>query len=333
MSEFANAARLAYVSGWAATNGPFTDQVRAGCAAAVALACEHDTEPGVLEATVRLGELEGIWAEVYARRDALVDERTRLAAAAWTSLTVTADVAGSVATFRRRLALASEATDPETRDRHRAEAAAAALLLLSGIVRDRHDPKFVALATLVTDALRAAWAEGYAGALALAAHQAGHGPVDVAAVFADAYTDHPGDPALAAAVITALIRAAAGDVAAVLARLADDGADYDEMVRSVWDLLDDDELRALTVGMDVAMGAEFAHAGLSLYREHGARYVDFVTVGGALVCGHCMDAESASPHPIGGAPTPPLHPYCRCVLIPTSPLTLDVFPYLLGGSR
>ncbi|WP_372672566.1 hypothetical protein [Amycolatopsis kentuckyensis] len=332
MSDFADAARLAFVSGWAATGGPLTDQVRAGCATAVALACEHHTEPGVLEATVRLGELEGTWAEVYARREALAAERTALITTAWKSLAVTVDVAGSVASFRRRLSLASESTDQEVRDRHRAEAAAAALLLLSGIAAERHDPRFQDLALLVTDALRAGWAEGHAGALALAAHQAGYGPLDFAAAFADAYRDHPGDPAAAAAVIAGLIRASAADVAAVLARLADDGADYDAMVSAVWNLLGSGDQRAITVGVDVAMGVEFTRAGLALYRTYGATLVDFVTVGGAQVCPACLDAEAANPHPIGGAPAPPLHPYCRCALIPTSPLTsLDVTRYLLGG--
>src|SRR5215475_1321028 len=61
-------AREAYAMGWAASRGPMTDRVRAGSVAAVDLALAHWDEPGVLEATLQLGHLEGIWAGIFDRR-------------------------------------------------------------------------------------------------------------------------------------------------------------------------------------------------------------------------------------------------------------------------
>src|SRR5579859_1645562 len=59
--SIAEQAREAYAEGWARTGGPLTDRVKAGCIAAVEMAREHPHDAGILEATLRLGSLEGTW--------------------------------------------------------------------------------------------------------------------------------------------------------------------------------------------------------------------------------------------------------------------------------
>jgi 2'-5' RNA ligase len=53
--SLAEAARSAYAAGWALSGGPMTDQVRAGCTAAVAHATENRDDPGILEVSPTSG--------------------------------------------------------------------------------------------------------------------------------------------------------------------------------------------------------------------------------------------------------------------------------------
>jgi hypothetical protein len=69
-------AREAYAMGWAASGGHMTDGIRAGSVAAVELALAHWDQPGILEATLHLGHLEGIWASIFDRRLQLPAKRS-----------------------------------------------------------------------------------------------------------------------------------------------------------------------------------------------------------------------------------------------------------------
>jgi hypothetical protein len=334
--QFADVAREAYASGWAATGGPMTDRVRAGCVAAVALACEHHDSPGVLEATLRLGELEGTWAAVYQRREQLYADHTTLIMTAWVALVSTLDVSVVVSDFRRRIGVdvATEAVQDDT-DR-RAEAVAAVAALLALLWRDPFDRSYLDLANAVGQALADASAEGTAGAYAIAAEQLGATGMDFDLAFNDAYdalSKLDGGAAAAAVVIRQVIAFTTADLARLLDRLAGEGASHDDMTTAAADLLGGDNQRGVSVAVDLAMGAAFTAAATDLFTIHGARQVDFVTAGDGRVCQLCQSAEDGGPYDIGSAPAPPLHGFCRCTTVPTSPLTtLNIVRYLLGGT-
>ena len=69
MHPIAPYARTAYAQGWAASGGPMTGRVKAGCIAAVEHAIEHADDPHILEVMLHLGKLEGAWALIYQRRE------------------------------------------------------------------------------------------------------------------------------------------------------------------------------------------------------------------------------------------------------------------------
>jgi hypothetical protein len=330
VDEFAEQARAAYAAGWAATSGPMTDRVRAGCVAAVQLACDHRGELGVLEATMRLGQLEGTWAAVYERREQVYDDSLLLALVAWQELVAaTLDVGGAVLAFRRRLNLASESTAED--DDLVAESIAAALGLLVLLLTNRDEPRRRQLVDVLAEALRTAQAEGVVTALALAAEQVDVVGLDLDAVFRDALAEVGDTTTDAEALLVLIVRAAASDLARKLAKLVRNGADYDEMLTEVDAFLYDDNLRGLVTQLDQGIGEAMSRAGLGWYVANNVRLVDFVTVGGYGVCVHCEDEESKNPHRVGEVLAPPLHPHCRCTLRPTSPIqSLNVSRYLGG---
>ncbi|MFD1145968.1 hypothetical protein [Saccharothrix hoggarensis] len=333
MDELSAQARAAYASGWAASGGPMTDRVRAGCLAAVELACRNHLDPDVFETTMRLGQLEGVWAAVYERREQLYVDHTAHALATWQELVwTTVDIGGAVLAFRRRINLASEAAADDEDDLV-AEAVAAALLLLTSVLADRSDSRYVALLAALTEALKNAAAEGVVTAMALAAEQIGIVGLDLDLVFADAYADVADPSDDARVLLEQIVTATAADLARLLTRLTRSGADHDEMLAEVDAYLADNEPRGLRTQVDVGIGAALTRAATGWYTAHGVRSVDFVTVGGAQVCVHCMDEESKNPHLISDVLHPPIHPFCRCTLVPTSPIRLlDVSRYLTGGT-
>lgn len=72
LGDIADQTAEAYAAGWALSGGPWTPRVAAGAKAAVGVAREHADDPGILEATLKIGQLEGTWATVFARREKVI---------------------------------------------------------------------------------------------------------------------------------------------------------------------------------------------------------------------------------------------------------------------
>jgi hypothetical protein len=315
------------------------------------MACAHPDDPGVLEATIRLGELEGTWAELYDRRERLYAGHTALVQSAWRDLVVSAgvDVHGAVRGFRRLLDLTTESTEGDEKERREAAAKAAAMALLAALLLDKHDARYKVVVEALSEALRVAEAEGVAGALAIAAQQARDAgvlvvdgvQVDVVStsfdlVFHDAYDALANLGTYwsqAEGWLANIVAGASTDLGHLLVGLAEGGAGFDDMAAAVSEFLGADS-RAASYVVDLAMGQSFSRGAISLYRREGVRTVDYVTAGDARVCGRCHDVESENPHPIGDVLAPPLHGFCRCVLVPTNPIeSLNVGHYITGGTE
>ena len=127
-AKLAETVRAAYAVGWAQSGGPMTERVKAGCLAAIGYALDNPDAPDLLEATINLGSVEGTWAHVLNRREALYRHHTAAVLDAWRALIDRAQVADMVAGFRRAIGLRE--SSQEDRERRRAEATAAALALL-----------------------------------------------------------------------------------------------------------------------------------------------------------------------------------------------------------
>lgn len=329
MHPLASYARAAYANGFAASGGPMTERVKAGCIAAIEMAIDHADDPDVLHATLQLGHLEGTWALIFERRDALHAANLAAILPAWRAMLATIDVRQLVRDYRQRIGL-TEATDPEM-----ASWVAAALGVsreeVQGLLRDAGWP---AARELVRDAIAAGWAEGRAGALALGADQAGVIGFDMSIAFHEGYAALDGLAGLWGAAdgwLAKMVGDQAGELGRVLANLTRDGASYEEMVAAASGVLGSEELTAVSMIVDLATGQALSQGMLDLYAREGIGSVDFLSAGDGRVCPRCRAAEGRNPYPLAMAPVPPIHFRCRCTLATSSALPASLFAQATKG--
>lgn len=303
-------AREAFAAGWAYSRGPMTDRVRAGCKAAIRLAVENADDPQILEVTLDLGKLEGLWALLFARREQLTARHVRAVTKAWRAAVPRELLAAAVRAVRRRRA-PWESDDP-TRDDVAAATAAVASVLASLPNR----PEWTSLRQAMRDAVAAGRAEGATGAAAIAADDAGDEPPDWDTAFQDAYDALNSDHTLWAEADTWLKRLldrASADLGRALADQEANGATEDDMIDAADGELDSEDVPSADFTVDWAAGTSLADGALAWYRQQGEVLVSWVTAGGPNVCQTCIDNESGSPFPIEDFPLMPAHPLCRCI--------------------
>ncbi len=258
-------ARTAYAQGFAASAGPITPRVRAGCVAAIELAVANADDPQVLEATLHLGHLEGTWAAVYQRREQVHAGNERALLAAWRALGLAADAAQLVAAARQQAGLANERVRDSLTE------------WIASLIRRLFSTRISTgtlhrLSEAVRTAINKARAEGRAGALALAANDHTIVGFSFDLAFEDAYRalEHAASLVGAAEVdawLNTLLGDAADDVGVRLAALTRDGAGYDDMVTAVRNLLDGTDNRALTSAIDLLTSRALSAGALDLYRS------------------------------------------------------------------
>ena len=314
--DLAALAAEAYTAGVVLSGAPVTGRVRAGCAAAVSAALEHAHEPGILEATLDLGHLEGIWAVIYARRARLLRKHVKRVMAAWNACAEPLDARELVARFRSDAYLTSEsATKDPQKQWWRDVAVAAALGWLRAVYRsDGYD----ALVAAITDAIRSGMAEGEADALALAASRQGKTGFDIAAAFKAAYGRLADDHTIsqqAADTVTRIIDGAGNDLGRRLASMAGDGSSEQDMADAVDDVAAGDDVGSVSRWTDWALWAALGIGAMALYSQAGVTLVSWVTAGDTRVCAQpCQENEDNSPYLLGQVPEFPGHPRCRCSL-------------------
>lgn len=255
--------------------------------------------------TLKLGELTGIWAKVYRRRDQQEADADREALDAWRSLVGDVDL-GDV------IALAAENPPPPGSDeqarlrrQHLQQVLAAAVLArLTLLARQPGWARFLAVLAAALATARAAGADaGQAVASGSDQLTTGQPPGAGAAEETAAYT-------LAAEALRGLAAA----VARILLTGAADGATVEQLAKAVRGVLADG--LALTLAVATAVAAAFTAGLLAAYLALGIGELDFVTAGDQRVCSRCAAAEDRNPYPAAQVPQPPLHPNCRCTLQP-----------------
>lgn len=327
----AEAARTAYALGWSLSNGPMTDRVRAGCTAAVSLACEHANDPDILETTLKLGSLTGTWATVYDRRDALLAKHLAAIMDAWRTCVASLNARKLISRYRAAVYLPREAADPH-KDFWTTEATAVALGWLRGIYNSRG---YDALIAAIEDAIRAGMAEGEAGALALAADRAGKTGIDIAAAFKAAYGRMAKDsqvPQKAADALVKMIDSAGNDLARALASQTADGGSYGDMLDQAMDTSGGTSVRAVKTWADWAIWGAIGAGVMKLFGLAGVTTASWISAGDGRVCVACSDNEANSPYLLGDVPAFPDHPNERCSLDTTESIPAAFFSAFLGGS-
>jgi 2'-5' RNA ligase len=318
----AGRAREAYAEGWARTGGPMTDRVKAGCVAAVEVACAHPGEPGILEATLRLGSLEGTWARVFQRREELLAKQAATVIAAWREATANLDAAAMVRQVRGALSL-GESTRDDATARARQIARDAALNLLAWLPASR---AWQGLRNAMRHLLQSGRAEGVADAIAISGQAVGHLGMDFDLAFTHAYDALANLGALWADAdgwLGKMLGRAADDLGRALADLAENGASYEEMLAAAGSILDGIDGDAVSFIVDWALQTALSQGALALYASEGVTAVSWITAGDSSVCASCESNEANSPYAPSDFPSMPDHPRCRCA--PSADLDLSSF--------
>lgn len=306
----ADAARAAFAIGFAEATAlhpvPVTDRARATLASAIALAeTDQAHAEHVVEATLILGQLEGVWAAIYDRREKVLTDGIAEALARWQDLEP--DFGPLVDVVRRNNNLPTEETiappDPSV--------TATLAGLFKALASDAE------LAKIVAKWIRHSEAEGKVGALALAADEAGAIGFDFDVAFTDAIAAL-GDMestywnARAAEYIEQALLGTASDLGGRLAKLVEEQATHAQMLAGVRDLFSTG--KAVKYSVDMALSAGLSQGALRLYISEGVDEIYFVTAGDERVCMECDSAETGSPYsPTDPSkPEAPIHGFCRC---------------------
>lgn len=313
ISAYAELALEAYRIGWARSGGPMTDRVREGAKTAVAMACEHAHEPGILEATLKLGSLEGTWAKVYQRRGELIARHSYAAVAAWKTVLTRDQIAVAVSDFRRRAGITEAAESRADHDEIKAAAIAAATALIRGLP---NRPEWKSLRASIRNALAAGHAEGIVGAIAVAADRIGKTGLDWDGAYThmyDALADLETLWADADGWLATVLKQAAGELGRSLAAAAASESTYAQMLASAMAALDSGDVQAVSFVVDWALSTALAQGALHLYSSEGATSIDWMTAADDRVCASpCQENEDNGPYAPADFPSCPGHPRCRC---------------------
>lgn len=304
-------ARHAYAAGVAASGAPLTERVHRGCQVAVALAVEHADDPRILEVTLQLGQLEGMWATLFDRREKLITQYTATVTQTWRQLIRPRLFRDGLHNLRAELGLAE--TD-QTEQQVQAACTAAATAMLAGLPLT---PGWAALREALRNALAAGQAEGMVGAVAVAAERANRAGLDWDKGFASAYQQLERLDTLwsqAETWLDRLVQRAVASLARVLAAAVASGASHEEMLDACSQELDGDDVEPVDFTTDWAMTTAMGAGALGLYALYQALAVTWTTAGDGRVCATCDDNESNSPYALGDVPAYPAHPRCRCQL-------------------
>lgn len=318
-----------YVTGWTSAGVQVTPEVLDRAALAAATATAHPHAGSASEVTLKLGQLDGTWAQWHQRREARIDAGTAEVVAAFTKAAGELHVPGMVARYRTEAITPGRALDPLLA---RQVAATAAAGLMAGLYASRD---YHALTGALRAALAGAMAEAQASAVMLAGAGKPHGEAYPAglpgwdamyAAFLARLEDLPSLPLMAQEWVQQISRSAGQGLANLLARLAAENATEPDMVAAVRTALTSSATtgtvlaRAVAAFTDQAMTQAMTQASLALYQAEGQTSYSFLTAGDERVCPQCEDAKAGSPYTVGDGPEPGLHPSCRCTVTPDSPL-------------
>lgn len=304
-------AALSYSIGWRVSGTPHRAlRFRQGLDVALKYAERHPDDPYLMEATLHIGHLEGVWATIFDRRTKLYDDSMAAITDAWRQLVASVDLSSVVRAVRGRSGLTEAKRDEATAQ----YATTLVLSLLQGLMVTT---KWMQLRAAVSHALAAGTAEGQADAMALLADKvATTSTFDFDQAYQDAYNDLGTASPIAASVDTWLgqfINLVAQHTGNVIAQSVADGDSYDENL--------DDADTAFTAPdqptthyVDYVVHMAITAGILWWYRRYGVAEVYVITAGDERVCPQCDQYEGNSPYAITDVPDIPAHTRCRCTL-------------------
>lgn len=317
-------AHAAYCTGYAASGATVGESTAARRNAAIRYAIEQCDHPDVIEATLHLGHLDGVWANIYKRREELYNLSLKDFASAWSD--VYDDGRDDELINAVRMQTGPDGNS-KLSDAAITYAAALITLIFQGFMRSAQwNQVRLALGT----AMVSAYATGEADSLELLADQAGRIGFDFDKAFQAAQDKFESIPGMLDGVdqfIGLLFGAVALNTARTLVKMAHEGASPEEMKKYLAE-----QLHKGTAIIFIAILDNFIHSAITFgilwfLRNAGATQVWFITAGDEKVCAVCDEVEGNNPYSIIDAPECPQHVNCRCTLYTEN--LLD--PSLLNG--
>jgi len=290
--------------------------------------CDRWEPRPVAEVAIDLGNLAGIWADVFARQEALYAKHQRKARTAWRKTIAGLDIAALVAAFRRQALMLDGApapgTDhesPEAARHHKAELRALARSMASGFLAGLNDqPDWSGLTAAITAGLLAASGEGTAAALAVSAAAAGYDGFAWDKASKDGRTDP--DQGTVTGWAARIIAGAVTDLAKVLAAGAIAGLAAGAMTAAAAAVLG--KSGSVTAYLDQAMHSAATAATAAAYAALGGiDLLSWLDAGDGKVCVICAGYAEGGPYAPRDYPAVP-HPGCRCTPGPAGGLTLPL---------
>ena len=293
--------------------------------------CDDDgpaSVPPVAEVSIDLSALTGIWADVFARQDALYARHQRKARTAWRKALAALDLAALIAAFRREALMVDGAPAPGTDHEspqaaryHKAELRMLARSMAAGFLMGVNDqPDYAGLLAAITAALTAAAGEGTAAALGISAAGAGYDGFawDKAAKDGRSEPDQGTVTGWAAKIIAGAVTG----LAAALTAGAVAGASAEVMQAAASAVLR--KAGSVTAYLGQAMHSAVNRAMAAAYDALGGiELLTWTTAGDGRVCPTCQGYEDNSPYTPQDYPDTP-HPGCRCIPEPSGGLTLPL---------
>jgi hypothetical protein len=301
-------AHAAFCTGFAASGADITERVRAGHKAAIELAIENCDDPNIIEATLQLGKLEGVWANIYGRRKELYDSGLADFSDVWSQLWSNAELSALVKAIREQAGVLERDNSPAVEK--------AAALVLAYLRNLMPNPLWQQLRLAVGDDISSGIASGAADAMELLADRIDVLGFNFNKAFAAVKKKFDADPdALKQADVwlNKLLQAVAADAARkLIAKLRAGDEDAEEFL--------EEELGKGNSNSFIVMLDNLIHGAISLgilwfYRNNGVTEVWWITAGDEAVCTICDAIEGSNPYSIASAPVPPEHVNCRCSLM------------------
>jgi hypothetical protein len=293
--------------------------------------CDDDGPSGaapVREVAIDLSNLTGVWADVYARQDAIHARHGRKARTAWRKAIAGLDLAALIAAFRRQALMldgspapGTDHESPQAARYHKAQLRDLARSMSAGYLTGVNDqPDYTGLTAAITAALIAAAGEGTAAALGVSAAAAGHAGFAWDKAARDGRTEP--DQGTVTGWAGRIIAGAVTGLAAALAAGAIAGASEAEMTRAAAAVLR--KARSVTAYLDQAVHSAATSAMAAAYSALGGiELLDWISAGDGRVCVTCSNYEANSPYSPQNYPATP-HSKCRCVPGPSGGLTLPL---------
>jgi hypothetical protein len=322
----ADVAREAFALGWAKSTAKhglaLTERAKTACMAAMRVA---EASPQQSAApTLQLGQLEGVWAVIYARREAieqlhgeaLADVLAAIKDLDWSS------VINQVQTYLL--------IDPTMSGK---ELAARVGRDVENLIGQQLPPDVnTAWRSVMTTALTDATAEGQTAALALIGDAADITiDWDIAATAARAaLIDNQVIFDSASSWIEKQVHGLGYQLSQTIATMWQDGAETADIEAAIAELLGIDRSIAATI-FDQAIGQALSVGSLATYSYADVQYADYITAGDRRVCAICGDAEDNGPYLLRECPQPPLHVRCRCTVAPSDYIPTSAALQLVRG--